>query len=152
MTHQTIKSQSILPRIDGITRDLKKLEALNLLPLDIFSQEQNFVLTQFYLRRALEGVFHIGSHILSRLPGGRATEYKEIALKLGQVGVVENGFAQTKLSQMAGYRNRLTHFYADITPDEIYEILQNSIVDFNTFLTFIKITLEHLDKFNLTME
>jgi len=46
---------------------------------DEFAKEENFVRGQFYLRRALEGVFHIGSHILSRIPGGRVTEYKAAA-------------------------------------------------------------------------
>lgn len=89
MIRQIIKSQSILPRIDGIQSDLEKLRPLKQLSLSDFSQETNFVLAKYYLREALEGVFHIGSHILSRLPAGRATGYKEIAIKLGELGIVE---------------------------------------------------------------
>ena len=94
---KTIKSQSIMPRIDGIQRDLSKLKDLGKLPLSAFSQEDNFIKAQFYLRQALEGVFHIGSHIIARLPGGRATEYKEVAIKLGELGVVDKNFAQKNL-------------------------------------------------------
>ncbi|MCL5021565.1 MAG: hypothetical protein M1339_07920 [Bacteroidetes bacterium] len=59
------------------------MKALGRLPRDEFAVESNFVQVQFYLRRALEGVFHIAAHILSRIPGGRADEYKQIAIRSG---------------------------------------------------------------------
>lgn len=148
----SIKSQSIIPRIDGIQKDLQKLESLANLSLDEFSFEDNFVKAQFYLRRSLEGVFHIGSHILSRIPGGRATEYKEIAIKLGEFKIVEKSFAEGNLKKMAGYRNRLTHYYSNITPDEIQKILIDHLSDINIFLHSIKEVLRHPEKFNLKVE
>ena len=113
MGPQPIKAQSVIPRLDGIARDVLMLRALGQLSPEEFAREENFVRAQFYLRRALEGVFHIGSHILSRIPGGRVTEYKAIALKLGEVGIVTPSLAEKGLKFMAGCRNRLTHFYAD---------------------------------------
>lgn len=147
-----IKSQSIIPRIDGIQRDVGKLKELGELPLAEFAKEDNFIKAQFYLRQALEGVFHIGSHILSRIPGGRATEYKEIALKLGELGIVDKNFAQTKLKNMAGFRNRLTHFYAEIAPEEIYKIIQENLDDFGRFLDVIRLLMKNPQKFNLQIE
>lgn len=41
-----------------------------------------------------------------------------MALKLGEVGVVDKDFAGYQLKKMAGYRDRLTHFYAEITPEK----------------------------------
>lgn len=148
----TIKSQSILPRISGIQGDVEKLRKLAELPVEEFSVEDNFIKAQFYLRRALEGVFHIGSHILSRIPGGRATEYKEIALNLGKFKIVDRLFAETKLKAMAGYRNRLTHFYADVTPTEVLNILRNNLHDVETFLSAIKLLLNNPEQFNLRIE
>lgn len=152
MVKQAIKSQSIIPRIDGIQRDIEKLKTLGKSSLEEFSYEDNFIKAQFYLRRALEGVFHIGAHILSRVPGGRATEYKSIALKLGDIGIVNKGFANNNLRTMAGYRNKLTHFYSDVTPKEIYVIIQEKLQDFDTFLTNIKELLSNPDKYNLIVE
>jgi len=149
---QTIKSQSLVPRIDGIQRDIEKLKKLGELPLSEFAGEDNFIKAQFYLRRALEGVFHIGAHLLTRLPGGRATEYKTIALKLGETGIVPKLFAEKNLKAMAGYRNRLTHFYADVRPEEIYRIIRENLSDFNTFLEAIRQVLVNPEKFNLTVE
>ena len=31
------------------------------------------------------------------------------------------------LTKMAGYRNRMTHFYHEITPEELYEICRDHI-------------------------
>jgi uncharacterized protein YutE (UPF0331/DUF86 family) len=149
---KAIKSQSIVPRIDGIQRDVEKLRKLGSLPFNEFKNETNVVLSQFYLRQALEGVFHIGAHLLSRIPGNRSTEYKEIALKLGDAGIVAHDFAQSSLKNMAGYRNRLTHFYADITPEEIYLILQNNLDDIDLFLKAVKNVMEHPEQFGLSIE
>ena len=131
---------------------MSKLEALNKLPFSEFALEDNFIKAQFYLRQALEGIFLIGSHILARLPGGRATEYKEVALKLGELGIIDKDFAQTKLKNMAGYRNRLTHFYAEITAEEIYKIIQENLDDVRIFLEAIKTLMKNPQKFNLQVE
>jgi uncharacterized protein YutE (UPF0331/DUF86 family) len=152
LTKEAIKSHAIIPRIDGIQRDIEKLKVLGELSLAEFSEEDNFIKAQFYLRQALEGVFNIGTHILSRIPGGRATEYKTIALKLGEVGIVEKSFADQNLKAMAGYRNRLTHFYADVTPEEIHAIINENIGDFDTFLQAIRDLLLEPSKFNLIVE
>ena len=152
MAPQPIKSQSIIPRLDGIARDRLMLQELGELPDGEFAKEENFVRAQFYLRRALEGVFHIGSHILSRIPGGRVTEYKAIALKLGELGIVPREFANKGLKAMAGYRNRLTHFYADVTPAELQRTLRNGLGDIDTFAAAIKTLLEHPGRFGLSVE
>ncbi|MEJ2307556.1 MAG: DUF86 domain-containing protein, partial [candidate division WOR-3 bacterium] len=115
-------------------------------------EEDNFALSQFYLRRALEGVFHIGNHLLSRLSGGRSTQYKEIAKALGEKGIVDRSFAENNLVKMAGYRNRLTHFYADISPEELYKVLNNDLGDFDFLLTAIKELLQNPEKYNLELE
>ncbi|MBZ5497830.1 MAG: hypothetical protein LAP85_15610 [Acidobacteriia bacterium] len=57
MAPPSIKSQSVIPRLDGIARDRLMLQKLGELPDVEFAQEENFVRAQFYLRRALEGVF-----------------------------------------------------------------------------------------------
>ncbi len=149
-----LKSQSIIPRMDGITKDLKKLHDLAALSPKDFSNVQydHYDVAKLRLREALEGVFNIGAHILSRVEGGRATEYREIARKLGEYGIVEKSFADKELSQMAGYRNRLTHLYAEITPNELFDIITKNLGDFETFLSAIKQVLKHPEKFGMTVE
>lgn len=71
---------------------------------------------------------------------------------MGEKGVVNKNFANGGLKDMAGYRNRLTHFYAEITPEEIYNILQNNLEDISLFLKEIKNFLGRLADFNLEIE
>lgn len=152
MTPLPLQRESIEPRLDGIQKELVLLRKFAALSYEEFKSDVVFDRTQLHLRFALEGIFHIGSHILSRIPGGRFTEYKELARKLGSVGVVSKEFAEKKLVPMAGYRNRLTHFYQEITSDELYTIVRNHLGDIEHFLVCVKELIEHSDRFGLTVE
>jgi len=44
---------------------------------------------------------------------------------------------------MAGYRNRLVHLYHEITPEELYGIIQDEV---DSLKDFILQTLEYLEK------
>ena len=43
-----------------------------------------------------------------------------------------------KLEKMVRYRNRLVHYYKEISNEEIYEILQNDLGDLEKFLKEIE--------------
>ena len=152
MTKLALEKDVILKRLAGIESELSELEELKTLNFDEFAGGDGWKLTQFHLHRALEGVFNICSHISSRIPGTQATQYKELALKLGEVGIVSNDYAEKKLVQMAKYRNRLVHFYAQITKQELFDLLQHNLGDFDLFLTSVKNLLAHPEKFNLVAE
>lgn len=148
-----LSREAILPRISGIGLDLEKLRELVGRGRDAFvERSETFDLAQHHLRLALEGVFHIGSHILSRLAGGRSTEYAEIARRLGECGVVPRDFANTRLVSMAKMRNMLTHFYAKIEPKKLFDTLETDLADVETYLGYIKKLLKNPQKFGLTVE
>lgn len=144
-----LEREAIFPRIDGIKKNVKKLQELSKLDFGEFSAGDPYDLAQHHLRLALEGIFHIANHILSRLPGGRAIEYREIAKKMGEQGIVPKDFALIKLVPMAGLRNILVHHYSDLEPKRLYAILQNHLVDILEFLKHIRVVLDHPKSFNL---
>lgn len=148
----SIEQDIIVKRLNGIEQEMSELRQLAAVPFETFASGVHFKLAQYHLHRALEGVFNISTHLLSRIPGGQATQYKEIALKLGEFGIVKKEFAKEKLVRMAGYRNRLVHFYAEVTPEELYGIVKNDLGDFGVFLASVKDVLEHPQKFGLTVE
>ncbi|MFA5946091.1 MAG: HepT-like ribonuclease domain-containing protein [Patescibacteria group bacterium] len=147
-----LEKEAILPRLDGIRKNIAKLRSLGELPIEKFETGDAFDLAQHHLRLALEGVFHLGSHILSRIPGGRAVEYSGIALKLGELGIVDKKFANEKLVPMAKLRNLLVHQYADINPVRIYGITHDYLGDIELFLKAVGEVVEHPEKWNLTIE
>lgn len=145
--------EAVIPRLDGITKDIKKLRELHQRGLAEFAKKgDTFDLAQHHLRLALEGVFHIGAHVLSRLEGGRSREYAELAMRLGELGVVPKEFAESKLVPMAKMRNLLTHFYAEVEVKRLYDILEKNLGDIEEFLRVIKQLLEHPERLGLTVE
>jgi len=69
----------------------------------------------------LEALLDLGRHILAKALGERTLEYKQIAVALGRTGVLDDADAGL-LVEMAGYRNRLTHFYDEVTVAELFDI------------------------------
>lgn len=144
-----LEKEALLPRIDGIRRNIARLRKIGALPPGEFRSGDAFDLAQHHLRLALEGVFHIGSHILSRLPGGRAVEYGGIAIKLGELGAVDAAFAERALVPMAKLRNLLVHQYADIDPARLQGIIQNHLGDIDLFLKQVGLLIEHPERLGL---
>lgn len=152
MNQLPLRREAMLPRIDGIQKNLIRLQEFSRLPFEEFSKEEVLDRVQHHLRLALEGVFNIASHILSRVPGGRASEYKEMAKRLGEFGLVDRKFAEHELVKMAGYRNRLTHYYAQVKTQELYDICRSDLGDIDKFLGYIKEILDQPGKFKLRFE
>lgn len=138
MNQLNIDNELIIEKFKIIELHLKRLKKLQGLSVGRFALDDNFAIAAWNLRCSLEATFDIGSHVLSRIPGVSFGTYKEIALKLGEQMIVPQDFAQGRLREMAGYRNRLTHFYFEVTPKEMYDIIQNYLGDFDTFLGYIK--------------
>ena len=66
----------IISRLDEIRKDIKELEVFKDMNISNFKKGKNFPVAEHYLRRALEAIFDIGNHILSRIPGARPTTRK----------------------------------------------------------------------------
>ncbi|MBI1953413.1 MAG: DUF86 domain-containing protein [Candidatus Omnitrophica bacterium] len=120
-----------------------------------FTHGVHYAVAEHHLRRALEAIFDAGNHILSRLPlapSQRPETYKAIALTLGRYKVVSQAFAQGPLSQMAGYRNRLVHFYDEITSGELYGIVQNDLRDIEAFAKSLRRVILNPGRIGLTIQ
>lgn len=100
------------------------------------SDPDNFAIAEHHLRRSLEAVLDIGRHIIAKRGLGIPHDYRGILLTLGQHGILPREFVQ-KTQGMAGYRNRLVHGYADVTPEEIYDLLTQHLADFAEFTQHI---------------
>ena len=96
----------------------------NLSKQAFISDSRNYAACETFLRHALEAMFDIGRHILARIGGFRLElEYKSIARGLGEKRIVSQRLVK-RLIPIAGYRNRIVHFYHQITPDELYRSFQ----------------------------
>jgi uncharacterized protein YutE (UPF0331/DUF86 family) len=101
---------------------LRGLTTLPLTSLEAFqSNARDAAAAESFLRRALEALLDLGRHILAKGLGERALEDNQIALALQRAGVLDAACGDI-LVDLAGYRNRLTHFYDEVTAADLFDI------------------------------
>lgn len=129
MTPQPISRRVVVDRLGWIERMMDTIRAL---PLDdreqFFADPRNVWTADACLRRALEALLDLGRHMLAKGFGVGTSEYKEIAIQLRSHGVITDE-DERLLRILAGYRNRLVHFYHEVTPDELYEVCAQQLGD-----------------------
>jgi len=137
MTPSGLREKIIVERTAWIR---EMIEGIQTLPLDsmesFLSDPRNAASAESYLRRALEALMDLGRHILAKGFGKVVTEYKEIPVRLHREGVLQEADA-TLMRELAGYRNRMVHFYDEITTDELYHICHEQLGDVERILTAI---------------
>jgi len=129
MTPDKISKRIVGDRLHWIDKMVTEIGSLPLKSYDVFTEDsRNIWAAESCLRRTLEALFDIGRHILAKGYGEGVTEYKEIARELGRRGVLSQDDV-TLLHTLAGYRNRLVHFYHEVTTEELYRICKDELND-----------------------
>lgn len=126
----TARIIELLRFIESCLNELKPFSKMT--KEEFLSDKKNPPFVESYLRRSLEAVFDIGRHILAKTQGFKEIEYKKIAKELGERRIVSKGLSNI-LYVMAGYRNRMVHFYREVTPEELYQIVANNLKDIESF-------------------
>jgi uncharacterized protein YutE (UPF0331/DUF86 family) len=137
MVISNLNTKLIEDRLGLINKALVKLKDLSRLSEEDFLKDDKPAIGESYLRRSLEAIFDIGRHIIAKTADKGIVEYKEIAKALGNNGVVSKNCSNS-LIVMAGYRNRLIHFYHEIGDRELYTILRENLSDIERFVREIK--------------
>jgi uncharacterized protein YutE (UPF0331/DUF86 family) len=124
-----ISKRVVSDRLAWMDRMLSEIRALPLESKPTFMQDtRNIWAAESCLRRALEALFDMGRHIAAKGFGEAVTEYKEIASTLNRRNVISASDLEL-MKQLAGYRNRLVHFYHDVSADELFEICASHLGD-----------------------
>jgi len=114
------------------------LEGLRSLPgkseESFLSDARTVAAAESYLRRGLEALLDLGRHIVAKGFGRAVVEYKDIPITLHEIGILAEREAGL-LRDMAGYRNRLVHFYSEVTPQEIFHIRSSRLTDIEDVLS-----------------
>lgn len=135
MKYAPLDINKIKNLVSEIQENTEALKEFSVMTLEEFkADKKNYGLCEHYLRRVLEGVLTIGTHILSRLPV-KTKDYQEIILSLGKLEIIPKDFAE-KNKQLASYRNRMVHIYWEISPDEIHKIIKEHLGDIEKFCEY----------------
>ncbi len=147
MTPKLVSKRVVVDRLETMRYLLAEIRALPLHDKrEFFADRRNIWAAESCLRRSLEALFDLGRHILAKAFGEGVGEYKEIASKLSDRGVLAAAEADL-FRGMAGYRNRLVHFYHDVSQDELFEICAAKLSDLEIIAVALRRWIqEHPDK------
>ena len=129
MSPGQIRAAIVAERAAWIRKMVDEIRSLPLASYEAFAADRrNPAAAESFLRRALEALLDLGRHVLAKGFALAPAEYKEIAGDLVGSGVLskEDG---ALLRQMAGYRNRLVHFYHEVPDKELYVLCTRQISD-----------------------
>ncbi len=130
MTPSGVRLKLVRERLEAIAEYLQALRALPQATLeDFLADRRNSDAADSLLRRSLEALFDVARHLLAKGMGLGALEYREVARAATEHGFVPESDLGRRFQEMAGFRNRLTHFYREVTPIELYGVLRNDLGD-----------------------
>ena len=129
MSPGKVSQRIVADRIGWVQTMLADIQSLPLESFEQFTQERRTMwAAESCMRRALEAMLDLGRHVVAKGLGKGVSEYKEIASLLAQAGILSAETAQL-MKQMAGYRNRLVHFYHEVSTEELYTLCANNLKD-----------------------
>ena len=132
MTPSYLSRRVVVDRFSLLNHMIRQIQQLPLHNEEIFfADSRNVHTAESCLRRALEALFDLGRHILSKGFGLPAASYRDIATHLAEREVLVEG-EEKLFVQMAGYRNRLTHVYHEVNSAELYRVCVEDLEDLAT--------------------
>lgn len=138
-----ISKRVVTDRLAWIDRMLGEIRSLPLQSQSSFTEDsRNIWAAESCLRRALEALFDLGRHMAAKGFGDAVTEYKDIAVALNRRGVV-SAEDMKMMQKLAGYRNRLVHFYHDVSTQELYEICASRLGDIEKIADVLRVWLNN---------
>jgi uncharacterized protein YutE (UPF0331/DUF86 family) len=132
-------------RLAAIESCLADLRALPSSSLDEFTADRrNPAAAESLVRRALQSLFDLLRHLLANGLGRPVLEYKEIARAAAEECLVSDPRLAALLVLLAGYRNRMVHFYIEVTPEELYRIVHGELGDLEAIAAELRRTAARL--------
>ncbi|HKI06325.1 MAG TPA: DUF86 domain-containing protein [Thermoanaerobaculia bacterium] len=143
MTQGRVSLKVVGDLLDTVQVCLKDLRALPVSSLEEFIADfRNSAAAESFLRRAIQALFDLLRHLLAKGYGEGALEYKELARLAAEKGLVQDMRLAGVLRELGGFRNRLTHFYQEVTPEELYGIITSELGDLEEIAGELRVAAE----------
>ncbi len=132
-----VEKDLIREKIKYIEQNLRKLQNLADLSGETFRKKFYYVESAKHLLQvSIEAMLDISQHIIARQRYRAPKNYADVFVILVEEGVLPEDKKDTFI-QMARFRNRVVHLYHQVDEDELYEILQEGLGDFQEFIKSI---------------
>jgi uncharacterized protein YutE (UPF0331/DUF86 family) len=124
-------------KLEYLREYLDKLKEFSSMEETVFlSDHHNYGLSEHYLQQAIEVILDVCRHIVIALELKTPEDSRALFSLLSDAGVLPVEYAK-KNSNMAGFRNRLVHEYADIDHKKVYNYLVNYFPELEKFIAII---------------
>jgi uncharacterized protein YutE (UPF0331/DUF86 family) len=137
-----IDKDKIQNRISIIKENVDELMKMKILSVqDLTLNKRDLAAAKHFLRVGIEAMIDLTTHIVAKKSLGIPANATDALNTLSQNNILplENVKIYVK---MIKYRNRLVHFYHDVTIAEIYDIIQHHLDDFHLFINDILLFLK----------
>src|SRR3989344_4138439 len=149
MGTQPLNKAKVVDLIADIEAGIAELRAVTDMSREQFiADKKTYALAEHYLRRTLEGILTIGTHIASRL-NGKARDYQEIIMLLGEHGIITVDFAERnkilpmefalEISPSVGLRNLIVHKYGNVDMKRMVDDIKNNLGDYLQYLCLLSL-------------
>jgi uncharacterized protein YutE (UPF0331/DUF86 family) len=127
----------IVARLSVIANSVNALKALQPLTYDEFAREHILVgSAERDFQVSIQAALDIGAHLLAELSVDVPKDYKDIFLKLAEVGILPLDFVP-RLVGMAKFRNVLVHLYLEVDLNKLYYYMQHDLGDLELFARYV---------------
>jgi uncharacterized protein YutE (UPF0331/DUF86 family) len=140
MTPSEVDLKVVDDRLQAVGHYLERLRDLPADRQEFLADHRNPNSAESLLRRCLEALLDVARHLLAKGYGKGPLEYREVARLARAHGMVENAATAAAFERMAGFRNRLTHFYREVTPEELFAVVARHLGDIETLADELRAT------------
>ena len=120
--------------VSELRKSVARLKSISQLSFDDFLKDPDKIgSSKYHFIVAIESCIDMCNHVIARNGYRVPDDYGDTFIVMSEAGAFDSDFAET-LRNMAKFRNRLVHLYWELDDRQLYDILQNRLVDFKKFL------------------
>lgn len=132
-----VEPDRLRPRIHHIRERLRRLREIEGEGWTAFQEDllvQDAAIRN--LQTSVEATVDMANHIVAREGLGTPASYREAIELLVEAGVLPREKAGA-FKAMIGFRNRAVHLYDEVDAEEVYDIIENDLGDFEVFIAAV---------------
>ena len=137
-----MKKEDVQNKLDVIPANLEKLEILRAMGYEEFTSDfRNIDSSLHRFQTSIQALVDIGGYIIASLglrAPGTSGEVIDILVEHGLLHAAQ----RDRYISMIQFRNRIVHFYNDIDPKILYQILQEEVVDIRELYRILLLIIE----------
>jgi uncharacterized protein YutE (UPF0331/DUF86 family) len=134
--------EKMVKLVSELRKSVARLKSIGQLSFDDFLKDPDKIgSSKYHFIVAIESCIDMCNHVIARNGYRVPDDYGDTFIVMSEAGAFDSKFAEA-LRNMAKFRNRLVHLYWELDDRQVYDILQNRLVDFKKFLDSLAIFLE----------